>query len=360
MVSFHTLKVKAVKKETPDCVSIAFDMPESLKEAYLFKPGQYLTLKKQLNGEEVRRSYSICASPHEEILRVAVKKVEGGKFSTFANDELQSGEELEVLSPMGNFTTDLDPENENHYVAFAAGSGITPVLGLLKAILHEEPKSYFTLFYGNRGVDSIIFRDEIESLKNKHVDRLSVHHVLSRENLGAKLFSGRIDSEKCEVYAKLLFNPEEVAKFFICGPEEMIHDIRETLEQQKIDSKKIKFELFTSPTGKLGKPKTAAPKRTVDPSKESKVTIKLDGDTIDMVIPYGGDSILDTALKKGADLPFACKGGVCCTCRAKLIKGDVDMDVNYALEPDEVKAGFILTCQSHPRSPELFVDFDEK
>lgn len=360
MPKFHTLKIIDIRRETADTVSIAFSIPDSLTQDYQFLPGQYLTFKREIDGEEVRRSYSICSS-EEETLRVAVKKVPKGRFSTFANEVLQPGDELEVMTPMGRFTTPIDAQHQKQYVAFCAGSGITPILSILKTVLQKEPRSQFTLFYGNKNFDSIIFREEIEALKNKYLGRLSVHHVLSRERLGSPLFTGRIDVEKCNAFAKTFFDPKEVDAFFLCGPETMIRSVTESLVNLGADSKRVHFELFTSPAGNLGGKKiaTATAVEVVD-GYQSKVTVVLDGDAFDFSLDYGGDNVLDAALKQGADLPFACKGGVCCTCRARLLEGEVKMDVNYALEEEEVKAGFILTCQSHPRSERIVVDFDEK
>jgi ring-1,2-phenylacetyl-CoA epoxidase subunit PaaE len=356
---FHKLKVKEIRRETPECVSLAFDVPEELATNYAYKPGQYLTLRTDIDGEDVRRSYSIC-SAKDESLRVAIKQVVDGKFSTFANTILEEGVELDVMTPMGKFQLSLHPENKKTYVAFAAGSGITPIMSMMKSVLQTEPGSEFVLIFGNRGFESIIFREEIEALKNRYLGRLSVHHVLSRENLGSHLFNGRIDQEKCRKFGKVLFAIDEVDEFLLCGPGEMIVNVTEALKAEGVDPKRIHSEYFTSSNGKPAAQKTVAQAREFDPQKESKVTIRLDGDSYDFTLPFGGDTILDSALKGGADLPFACKGGVCCTCRAKLLEGEVDMDVNYALEPEEVEAGFILTCQSHPRSSRVVVDFDEK
>jgi len=360
MPKFHTLQVKEVRTETPDCVSIAFDVPDALKADYTFTQGQYLTLKTDINGEDVRRSYSICSSPFEEELRVAVKHVEDGRFSTFANQKLQAGDTLDVMTPMGKFYTELDENNEKQYIAFAAGSGITPVMSILKAVLKVEPKSSFTLFYGNRNFESIIFREAIEALKNKYLERLSVHHVLSREVLGSPLFNGRINGEKCQQFCKAFFDVEQVDDYFLCGPEDMIFSVKDTLEEKGVDKKRIHFELFTTPTTKAAKTKKTKITTPLPSKSDSQITVILDGDAFDFSLHANGDNILDTALKNGADLPFACKGGVCCTCRAKILEGEVEMDVNYALEPDEVAAGFVLTCQSHPRTKKVVVSFDEK
>lgn len=359
MAKFHTLKIKDIRKETADCVSIALDVPMEIRDTFQFKHGQYLTLRKEINGEDVRRSYSICTSPLEEELRVAIKKVEEGRFSTYANEILEIGEDLEAMPPLGNFTVPLDPDNTNKYVAFVAGSGITPVMSIVKTVLATEPHSHFTLIYGNRGFDSIIFREEIEELKNCYLNRLTVHHVFSKERLDVPLFNGRIDKEKSLTFLDKLIDANEVAEWFICGPEEMIFAVKDALLTKEIPEKNIHFELFTSPVGKLGATKKKeAP--SFDPTLESQITIQLDGTAFDFNLAYSGENLLDAALQEGADLPFACKGGVCCTCRAKLVEGEVDMTVNYALEKEEVEAGFILTCQAHPRTPKVVVDFDQQ
>lgn len=361
MPKFHQLKVKDIRKETEDAVSVAFEIPESLKAEYQFIQGQYLTLKTEINGEEVRRNYSVCVSPLDQELRVAIKQVPFGKFSTFANQVLKIGDSLDVMTPMGRFYSEVKPENEKEYVGFAGGSGITPVISILKTVLQAEPKSSFTLFYGNRGFDSIIFREDIEALKNEYMDRLTVYHVFSEERLESPLFNGFISKEKILQFSRLLFDPKSIGEYFICGPEPMMLAIREALESLEVEKSKIHVELFTSPDAKPVKKKVDVnEKPSFDPSKASKVTIRVDGDLIEFPLDYGGMSVLDAALKQGADLPYACKGGVCCTCRAKLIEGEVEMDVNYALEPEEVEAGFILTCQSHPRTEQIMVDFDER
>ncbi len=357
MPKFHSLKVRELRRETHDCVSVSFEVPEELREEYKFLHGQHLTLKTKLNGEEVRRSYSICTSPNEADLRVAIKKVIGGQFSTFANESLQAGDTLDVMTPMGSFHTDLDANQKKFYVAFAAGSGITPVMSIMKSVLETEPGSYFTLFYGNRNADTIIFRDQIENLKNQYLHRLSVHHVLSQEDPGAELFHGRITGEKCEAFCSRLLDVEEVDEFFLCGPEPMIRSVQEVLQAKGVDRKKIHFELFTSPLGKLG----ISEKKWTPPAQSivSKITITLDGNTFTFNHPSTDVPILDAAQKKGGDLPYACKGGVCCTCKAKVLEGEAEMEVNYGLEPEEVEAGYILTCQAHPKTDRLVLSFDE-
>ncbi|MBS1601375.1 MAG: phenylacetate-CoA oxygenase/reductase subunit PaaK [Bacteroidetes bacterium] len=364
---FRTLTIEDVRRETADCVSIAFTVPEDLKEEFSFHQGQNVTVRVNINGQEVRRSYSICSSPLDGELRIAVKKVPSGVFSTYANEQLQKGHTLEVLPPTGKFYTELNAKNRKHYLAFAAGSGITPILSLIKTTLALEPDSSFTLVYGNRQRQSILFREELESLKNRYIRRLSIHHILSREKVDIPLHQGRIDVGKCGELCGRLIDLTTVDEVFLYGPAEMIFTVRDWLHQQGIEQKKIHFELFQTQTGEPGVGKELAGKtaESLVPGeaaheKLSQVTVRLDGVSHEFQLPYDGASVLDAALTEGADLPFACKGGVCCTCRAKLIEGKVEMEVNYALEADEVAAGFILTCQSHPRSERVVIDFDTK
>ncbi len=357
-VHFHKLKVKEVKTETPDCVSIAFIVPEDLQTEFLFEQGQNITIKKEIDGEEVRRSYSICSAPFENELRVAVKKVEGGKFSDFANTILKAGDELDVLPPTGKFNTKLQTTNSKQYLAFAAGSGITPVISIIKTTLQTEPASQFALVFGNRGRHSIIFFEELEALKNKYLNRFNLINILSREKTDAPISFGRIDLDKLTDLNKLI-DYKNTDEFFICGPEEMIFCVKEFLEATGIEQKKIHFELFTTP----GQKQSSVIKRQSSEKNsgpKSKITVKLDGRSFDFDLGFDSENILDAALKQGADLPFACKGGVCCTCKAKLLEGEVEMDVNWGLEQEEVEQGYILTCQSHPVTEKVVVDFDIK
>ena len=355
MPAFHTLKIKEVRRETDECVSIVFEVPEGLRPDYAFTQGQYLTLRAALDGEEVRRSYSICSSPVENELRVAVKRVEGGRFSTYANEVLREGQSIEVMTPMGRFHTPLDPANAKHYVAFAAGSGITPVMSILKTVLLREPRSRFTLFYGNRRADSIIFREELEALKNRFMGRLGVHHVLSRELLDSDLFCGRLDADKTRAYCRFLIDPAEVDEFFLCGPYPMIEGVSEALQELGVDKRHIHFELFT-PAGGWKDARQAGPQKRE--KVEATVTVTLDGKSFAFPMSSAEENILEAAQRTGADLPYACKGGVCSTCRAHLEEGEVEMAVNYALEEDEVAAGYILTCQAYPKSKHVKVNFD--
>lgn len=358
MPKFHALTISDVRKETEDTVSVAFEVPEELEESYAFIQGQYLTLRTELNGEDVRRSYSICRSPLDGELRVAIKKVEGGKFSTYANEVLKAGDQLQVMTPLGRFYTQLDPSNEKHYVAFVAGSGITPVMAHMRTILQTEPKSEFTLIYGNKTSSSIIFKEEIEDLKNEFMERLRIYHVLSREQNEVPLLFGRINREKCGLFLKYFIQPESIDEVFICGPAPMIDSVREELNTAGVDRKKVHFELFASPQ-QLAERKSETVQTSARENIRATVQIILDGVSTEFEMKSEDTNILDAALKNGADLPFACKGGVCATCRAKIDEGKVEMDVNYSLEPDELARGFVLTCQAHPTTDKVVVNFDE-
>ena len=357
-IHFHPLPIKKIQKETADCVSVAFEIPESLKESFQFKQGQSLTMRATINGEEVRRTYSICSSPLDKELRVAIKKVDGGLFSTFANEQLKKSDIVEVMPPIGKFYVELNPANKKNYLGIAAGSGITPLLSIIKTTLQTEPDSSFTLVYGNKSRSSIIFFEELEGLKNKYLQRFNFINILSRERTDAAINFGRINTAKLKELEKLI-DYKSFNDAFICGPEEMIFAAKDFLEKKGINKKKIHFELFTTPGQKLT---TDNRQLTTDNSgPKSKITVKLDGRSFDFDLSLTSDTtILDAALKQGADLPFACKGGVCCTCKARLLEGEVSMDVHWGLEDEEVEQGYILTCQSHPKTEKVVVDFDVK
>jgi ring-1,2-phenylacetyl-CoA epoxidase subunit PaaE len=351
---FHSLQVRDVRTETEDTVSVAFHVPIELSQAYHFIPGQYLTLRATIEGEDIRRSYSICAAPHENELRVAIKRVVNGKFSTWATSELKVGDTLEVMTPTGNFQFNANSSSKKNYALFAAGSGITPIISIAKSILLNEPESNVTLFYGNKGYASIIFRDEIENFKNSYMERFRLVHVLSRESLGNKIQKGRIDSEKVAQLYKAFLSNQTIDGVYICGPETMIHAVKDELVSNNIDQHLIHFELFG--TAPIEKPQETI---VVSDIVTSKITIILDDDRYDLELASNGKSILEAGYDAGADLPFACKGGVCCTCKAKILEGSARMDINYALEKEEVEAGYILTCQAHPTSDKLIVSFDD-
>jgi ring-1,2-phenylacetyl-CoA epoxidase subunit PaaE len=351
--SFHPLIIKDIIKETSDAVSVSFEVPAELKSSFSYKSGQYLTLKAIINGEDVRRSYSLCSAPHEDSWKVAIKAIDAGKFSNFANNELKKGDFLEVMNPMGSFVLPQEIENKN-FVFFAVGSGVTPVLSMIKSVLAESIDATITFFYGNKGFASIIFREEIEALKNKYMDRLRVIHVLSRESLGNAIQKGRIDGQKCNDLINAFVPVETIDDVFICGPKEMIFAVRDTFVANGLNEKSIHYELFTS-----GDTPVKQDVSKQEDAISSLVTVIVDGEVLEIPLKSNDINILDAALQAGADLPFACKGGVCCTCKAKIVEGTAKMDVNYALEADEVEAGYILTCQSHPTSEKLIVSFDE-
>lgn len=354
-VHFHPLKVKKIIHETPECVSISFDVPENIQKEFMFREGQNITVRYKNGAEEIRRSYSICNAPHEMELKVAVKKVPGGIFSAYANDELKTGDVLEVLPPTGKFNAKLSDKQGEHFLAIAAGSGITPVISIIKHTLKSKPDARFTLLYVNRNRQSIIFFDELESLKNKFMNRFQLINILSRERLDTELFYGRLDAEKLKELDQLV--PfATVDQAYICGPEAMIYTAKDFLESKGVSGSNIHFELFTTPGVATSYNKES--ETTHESGAISHVSIHLDGRTMEFDLPMDGPSILDAALKQGADLPYACKGGVCATCRAKLEDGKVDMTLNYALEKEEIEQGFILTCQSHPRTANIRVNFD--
>lgn len=358
MSQFHSLKVASVARNTRDAVVVTFEVPEDLSKAYAFRPGQYLTLRTRINGEEFRRSYSICAAPNDQQLRVAIKRLNDGAFSSWANAELKPGDMLDVMPPDGHFTVSFDPAQARHYAAFAVGSGITPILSLVKTALDIEPDSSFTLFYGNRASSAVLFREEIEHLKNRYMTRLSIVYIMSREHQDIDLFNGRLDGGKVERLLGTWLDPELIDYAFVCGPQDMTESVIAALEAKGVGKERIKFELFGSPKGpralRTGKDARQAP------GEHCELTIVLDGVTRNITIEKNKDSLLDSALSQGIDLPYSCKGGVCSTCRCKVVQGEVDMDANFALEDYEVARGFVLSCQSFPVTDRVLIDFDQE
>ncbi len=356
MAKFHNIRVKDVYKETKDCSVITFDVPEELHQEFDFRQGQHLTLKAIINGEDVRRSYSLCSSPVDKEWKVAVKEIFEGQFSNYVSKKLKAGDMLEVMAPTGNFGVEVSPESAKTYVAFAAGSGITPILSIIKTHLSLEPNAKFKLFYLNRTAKSIIFKEEIEALRNTFFGRFEIFYFLTKENRDIELFNGRFTAEKIQKLTKSLIAVEDVDECFICGPEDMIFLIRDELNKAGLDKDKIHYELFVSGLSEEDKKRAAA-------ALESKVsgtdiTILDGGKEFHFIMSEEYDNILDGALAAGADLPFACKGGVCSTCKCQLKEGSVAMKVNYALEDKEVAQNFILSCQAVPTSKKLVVDFD--
>jgi ring-1,2-phenylacetyl-CoA epoxidase subunit PaaE len=351
---FHRLSVNDLRRESSDAVSLTFAIPQELADDYSFNPGQYLTLRTTMDGEEVRRSYSICSGPDDGELRIAVKKVDGGAFSSWAAEDLKAGDELDVMTPTGRFGITHAPDQARLYIGFAAGSGITPILSIAKGVLAREPNSRFFLFYGNRSTSSMMFLEELEELKDRFMQRFSLFHVISGEEQDIPILHGRLGGEKVRVLLRSLVPAASVDHVFICGPMGMSEDIEATCRDIGIAEEKIHVERFVSEFG--GKPR---PKKVVPVNAPPKAVASLIIDGKRREVPIAEDeAILDAALRAGMDLPFACKGGMCSTCRAKLVEGEAAMDVNYSLEPWELKAGFILTCQAKPVSEKIVVDYD--
>jgi len=353
---FHTLTIAEVIDETAEARSIRFAVPDDLRETFKFKPGQHLTLKAEIENEDVRRNYSLCVAPQDGTLTVTVKRIAGGLFSNWANDRLKPGDAIEVMPPHGSFTRDFDAAAANHYVAFAGGSGITPVMSLLKSAMLDEPKSRFTLFYGNRDSSSIIFLDALAQLKNRFMDRLEVHHFLAEEAEDIALFNGMLDRAKCDEILEMLVDPAEAAAFFICGPGPMMDAAEEALLARGVDRDRIHIERFTA-----GRTSAMAQAQMQALSREASgaaMTVTLDGRTRRVAFDAAAGNILDSARAAGLPAPFACKAGVCATCRAKIVSGEVEMAARYGLTDEEVAAGYVLTCQSVPKSGDVVVDYD--
>ncbi len=357
MTEFYDIQLKEVYKETEDTTVLSFDVPEELKKDFAYRQGQFLTLRATINGEDVRRSYSLCSSPVDDEWKVAVKEIFEGKFSTYVNRELKAGDILKVGAPSGDFGIECVDENQaKNYIAFAAGSGITPMLSIIMTHLKKEPKAKFKLFYLNRTAKSIIFKEEIEALKNRYLHRFEVFYFLSREHRDIDLFNGRFDSDKLKVLTQTLINVPHTDDVFICGPEEMIFLIRDELVAAGMPKSKIHFELFVSGLSEADKARAAA---ALEKKVDGVDVTVIDGSKeFNFILSDEYDNVLDGAIAAGADLPFACKGGVCSTCKCKVIEGSVEMKVNYALEDDEVEKGFVLSCVSVPTSKKLVVNYD--
>ncbi|WP_245944126.1 1,2-phenylacetyl-CoA epoxidase subunit PaaE [Acuticoccus kandeliae] len=351
---FHPLKIRDVRHETEDAVSIAFDVPDDLADRFRFAPGQYLTLRRTIGGEEVRRSYSISSGLDEGEIRIAVKRVDGGLFSAFANEELGAGDIIEVMPPAGRFVLP-EATGPRTIVAFAAGSGITPVSSQMRTVLVREPQSRVFLFYGNQTSRSIIFREAIEDLKDRYIDRFSVHNVLSREAQDVHALNGRIDGEKVAAFMRHIVPLETVDHFILCGPTEFLEGCIGALQDLGAPQEAILVERFTTEDGPVRRRGPIPP--VVDESEKARVSLTLDGVTTELRLAPG-EIILDAAIEAGLDVPYSCRGGMCCTCRAKVTEGAVSMALNYSLRPDELADGFVLTCQSTPTTGTVAVDYD--
>ncbi len=356
MAKFHNITVKDVYKETKDCSVIVFDVPEGLKKEFNYRQGQHLTIKAIIDGQDIRRSYSLFSSPVDSEWKVAVKQIYQGVFSTFVSKKLKPGDVLEIMPPSGNFGVYTEPDKSKNYIAFAAGSGITPILSIIKTHLSVETGATFKLFYLNRTAKSIIFKEEIEALRNTYFGRFEIFYFLTKEYRDIELFNGRFTPEKIQRITKSLIDVESVDECFICGPEEMIFLLRDELQKAGLKKEKIHYELFVS--GLSDEDKARAAKALEKKVEGTKITILDGGKEFHFTMSEDFDNILDGALAAGADLPFACKGGVCSTCKCQLKEGTVAMKVNYALEEKEVAQNFILSCQAVPTSKRVVVDFD--
>jgi ring-1,2-phenylacetyl-CoA epoxidase subunit PaaE len=351
---FHSLRIREVRRETPECVSLAFDVPPELVAEYRFVQGQHLNLRAELGGEETRRSYSICSGVDDGELRVAIKKVPGGRFSVWANERLAAGDAIDVMTPEGRFFTPLDASQARRYVAFAAGSGITPVLSLIRTALAREPRSRFTLVYGNRRLASTMFHESLCELKDRYLSRFVIYNVFSREEQEVELFNGRIDAAKVRAFLATLVPADGIDDAFVCGPASMIDEVEGALIAAGVPREHVHVERFGVPGAAAALPVDDAE------AAEARVTLVVDGVRREIDFHRGQHSILEAGRAAGIDLPFSCKGGMCSTCRAKLLEGEVKMAKNYALEPHEVAAGFVLTCQSYPLTERVVISFDDR
>ena len=360
-LGFHDLTIKRVVPETALAVCVYFDVPSSLEQHFAFTPGQYLTLETELSGETLRRSYSICCAPHETELRVAIKKVRDGVFSSAACESFKAGDVISVLPPLGNFGAALDVDKQRNYLCIGAGSGITPIISIIKSVLALEPDSRVTLIYGNQKITTMMFRDELCGLKNAYLERFHWINVLSREQQEAEVLNGRIDNRKgAALIGKHLITIADYHEFFLCGPEAMISEVSRGLRGEGIGEERIHYELFYADAEDAARVIAKHHARALEHAgRVSQVAINLDGRTTRFDLGADGSNLLDAALEQGLDVPFSCKGGVCATCKARLVAGKVDMDLNHALGGQELAEGYILTCQAHPVSERVTVDFDQ-
>lgn len=354
-LSFHELRVTEVSPLTDDSVAVTLDVPEELADSFSFVPGQHVALRAMIDGKDVRRSYSICANATSGKLRVGIKRLAGGIFSTFATSRLTAGDMLEVMAPVGEFTIDIDPGAARRAVAIVAGSGITPVLSLISTSLECEPEARWTLIFGNRTANSIMFLDELEGLKDRYRERFQMFHILSREGSDVPLLSGRIDPEKIRLIHERLIGGATVDGWYLCGPFDMVTKARETLGQLGVPEGRIHDELFFAGPLDVSElpPEPVAGKGSVE------LTVILDGRAVTTRMTPD-TSVLDAALRVRSELPYSCKGGMCATCKGLIEKGEVRMERNYALIESEVEAGYVLTCQSHPLSNEVVVRYDHR
>ena len=359
--TFHSLRIAEVRPETDRAVLVAFEVPEALRDTFRFIQGQYLTLRTTVGGETIERCYSICSGVDDDDLRVAIKRVDGGLFSNHANEALRAGGVLDVMPPRGNFHSPLRRDNEKHYMCICAGSGITPILSIVKSILSREPKSLVTLLFGNRNSATVMFRDELTYLKNRYLTRLCWINILSREQQDVEVLNGRLNNRKGgELQRKRLIDVTGVDEFFLCGPQSMISEVSMGLRLSGAKDSHIHYELFfASPQDSeraIGRHRARASRYR---GQICDVTVKVAGRSSRFELTPDGENILDAAMNAGADLPFSCKNGVCATCKARVLEGKIEMDLNHALTEREIADGFVLACQAHPISEKIVIDFDQ-
>ncbi len=356
---FHPLRVRSVRPETDEAVVVSFDVPTDLADTFRFTHGQHLTLRNTIEGSDERRSYSICAGIDDGELRVGVRKVPGGRFSTWINEALKAGDTIQVMAPEGRFFVPLEPRATRHYLGIAGGSGITPILSIMKTVLAAEPKARFTLIYGNRKLRSTMFTEELEDLKNRYLSRLTMHMVFSQESTDLPLHNGRLDRAKIGEFLGRLVDPTQLDHVFVCGPHGVNDEAEAALLGAGVAAERIHIERFGIPdaAGAAARPVSAP---LPGDAPDAKITIIRDGLRSEIDFHADQGNVLDAAAAAGLEVPFSCRSGVCCTCRAKLLEGEVRMERNFALEKHEVAAGFILTCQAHPLSERVVISFDER
>ncbi|WP_426357484.1 2Fe-2S iron-sulfur cluster-binding protein [Pseudocolwellia sp. HL-MZ19] len=361
--NFYALNIANIQAETDHAICVSFEIPEHLKKKFTFKAGQFLTLQATINGKKVRRSYSICSGVSDKHLKVGIKRIKEGLFSNYANDSFTMGDAIEVMPPQGSFTPNLNITNTKHYMCLAVGSGITPILSIIKSILDTEKQSTVTLIYGNKRTNSMMFKEELSFVKNRYLTRLNWINIMSQEDQGSDVLKGKINNViGAQLQEKKLIDLSTVDDAFICGPESMISEVSRGFRKEGLNSSQIHYELFanSSADSEMILKKAKQRVETYGENKTSTVTVIADGRSIDFKLATVGENILDAGMENGMELPYSCKAGVCSTCKAKLIKGKVDMDVSHGLEEHEVAEGFILACQAHPLTDEVIVSFDDR
>jgi len=361
--NYHPLTIASVQPETDTAVCVTFAVPVKLQEKFRYKQGQFLTLRARIDGEEVVRSYSICTGVHEQRLQVGIKRVRGGKFSNYANDHFKAGDSIEAMPPQGSFFSTTDAKRAKNYMCIATGSGITPILSNIKTLLHDEPQSNVTLIYGNRHTASMMFKETLGFIKNRYMDRFNWINIMNQEDQGVDILNGRIDNDKgTALHQNKLINIMHTDEAFICGPQSMVSEVSRGFRAVGFDDTRIHYELFTNSAddSKTVLEKSQQRIENYGEDKTSKVTVVSDGRSLQFDLATVGENILDAGLFHGMELPYACKAGVCSTCKAKLTQGKVDMDLSHGLQANEIEQGYILTCQAHPVSDEVVVDFDQR